>query len=189
MDKEQEYAFTVNGFIFGSAEDKQLADQELNTAKYIEKKIAGKSPQTVLAIYRASIDKKMFRTPVGYAYMHELQKRMAKGGISAEEMGAIPLYQIFNNRHDDEKAPRVIKVKKKTEPLRRKNILLTIINIILVLLVIAMFAISMSGSRPTVLNYRRTIENEYSTWTQQLDEREKAVREKERELGMAYGNE
>ena len=61
--------------------------------------------------------------------------------------------------------------------------------IILVLLVIAMFAISMSGSRPTVLNYRRTIENEYSSWKQQLDEREKAVREKERELGIAYGNE
>ena len=40
MDKEQEYAFTVNGFIFGSAEDKQLADQELNTAKYIEKKMS-----------------------------------------------------------------------------------------------------------------------------------------------------
>jgi hypothetical protein len=189
MDKEQEYAFTVNGFIFGSEQDKQLAEQELNTAKYIEKKIAGKSPQTVLAIYRASIDKKMFRTPVGYAYMHELQKRMAKGGISQEEMGSIPLYQIFNNRHDDEKAPRVIKVKKKTEPLRRRNVMLTIINIILVLLVIAMFAISMSGDRPTVLNYRRTIENEYSSWKQQLDEREKAVREKERELGIVYGNE
>ena len=72
---------------------------------------------------------------------------------------------------------------------KRKNTMLTIINIILILLVIAMFAISMSGNRPTVLNYRRTIENEYSSWKQQLDEREQAVREKERELGIVYGDE
>jgi hypothetical protein len=189
MDKEQELLFTVNGFIFGSEQDAELAKQELNTAKYIEKKIDNKSPATMLAIYKASIDKKMFRTPVGYAYLHDLQKRMALNGISGADIGGIPLYQIFNNHHEDEKAPRVIKVKKKKDPLKRRNTLLTIINIILVLLVIAMFAISVSGDRPTVLNYRRTIENEYSSWKQQLDEREKAIREKERELDIVYGNE
>lgn len=189
MDKEQELLFTVNGFIFGSQQDAELAQQELNTARYIEKKIENKSPATMLAIYKASIDKKMFRTPVGYAYLHDLQKRMASQGIAGSDIGGIPLYQIFNNHRDDEKAPRVIKVKKNNDPLKRRNTLLTVINIVLVLLVIAMFAISVSGNRPTVLNYRRTIENEYSSWKQQLDEREKAVREKERELGIEYGNE
>ena len=67
MDKEQELLFTVNGFIFGSQQDAELAQQELNTARYIEKKIENKSPATMLAIYKASIDKKMFRTPVAIA--------------------------------------------------------------------------------------------------------------------------
>ena len=173
MNREQEDLYTVNGFIFGSAQDTELAKQELNSARYIEKKIENKSPMTVLAIYKAAIEKKMFRTPVGYAYLHDIQKRLMASGVSQESMGAIPLYQIYSNLHE-EKAPRVVKVKKKADPLKRRNI---------------MFAISVSGDSPTVLNYRRTIENEYSAWKQQLDERENAIREKERELEMSYGYE
>lgn len=189
MNKEQEQLFKVNGFVFGSEEDAQLAREELNAAKYIEKKIENKSPETVLAIYKAAIDKKMFRTPVGYAYLHELQKRMISLGINKEDLCGIPMYQIFNNNREKEKVPRVIKIKKDKEPWEKKNALLTVVNVVLVVLVILMFIISMSGSRPTVINYRRTIENEYSSWKQELDEREKAINTKERELGIKYGNE
>ena len=141
-----------------------------------------------MAIYRAALDKKMFRTPVGYSYMHELQKRMLSMGVRPEELSPVPLYQVFNNKLEDEKVPRVVRVKKKPEPLKRKNAMLTLVNVILVILIIIMFAISMSGNRPTVLNYRRTLENEYSSWKQELDEREAVIREKERELDIRYGN-
>lgn len=188
MDKETEQLYRVNGFIFGSTADAEMAKEELNAARYIEKKIENKSPETVFAIYKAAIEKKMFRTPVGYAYLHELQKRMMASGISKEEITGIPLYQIFNNKKDDDKAPRVIKVKKNREPWEKKNAILTLVNFILIVLVIIMFAISMSGSRPTVLNYRHTIENEYSAWKQELDERERAINARERELEMTYGN-
>ncbi|MCR5799752.1 MAG: hypothetical protein K6G69_06725 [Lachnospiraceae bacterium] len=188
MDKEQIAASTVNGYLFGSADDVELANQELNAVRYIEKKIENKNGNTVLAIYRAALDKKMFRTPVGYSYMHELQKRMLSMGVRPEELSPVPLYQVFNNKLEDEKVPRVIRVKKKTEPLKRKNAMLTLVNVILVILIIIMFAISMSGNRPTVLNYRRTLENEYSSWKQELDEREAVIREKERELDIKYGN-
>lgn len=60
-------------------------------------------------------------------------------------------------------------------------------NFILIIMVIIMFLISLSGSRPTVLNYRRAIENEYSSWKQELDERESAIKAKERELNLNYG--
>lgn len=189
MNKEQEELCKVNGFVFGSIEDAELAKEELNAARYIEKKIENKSPETVLAIYKVAIDKKMFRTPVGYAYLHELQKKLLAQGVKKEDLSGIPMYQIFNNKRESEKVPRVIKIKKDKEPLKRKNAILTMVNVVLILLVILMFVISLSGSRPTVLNYRRTIENEYSSWKQELDEREKAINIKERELGLNYGNE
>ena len=99
--------------MFGSAEDVELAKNELNAAKYIEKKIADKNANTVLAIYRAALDKKMFRTPVGYSYMHDLQKRMIEAGIDASEIAPIPLYQIYGSPAQEDKPARVIKVKKK----------------------------------------------------------------------------
>ena len=185
MDKSQQEASSVNGFVFGSAEDVELAKNELNAAKYIEKKIADKNANTVLAIYRAALDKKMFRTPVGYSYMHDLQKRMIEAGIDASEIAPIPLYQIYGSPAQEDKPARVIKVKKKKEPLERRNAMLTAVNIILLALVIVMFLISVSGSRPTVLNYRRALENEYSSWKQELDERESAIRAKERELNIS----
>lgn len=185
MDKSQQEASSVNGFVFGSAEDVELAKNELNAAKYIEKKIADKNANTVLAIYRAALDKKMFRTPVGYSYMHDLQKRMIEAGIDASEIAPIPLYQIYGSPAQEDKPARVIKVKKKKEPLERRNAMLTVVNIILLALVIVMFLISVSGSRPTVLNYRRALENEYSSWKQELDERESAIRAKERELNIS----
>lgn len=187
MNKEQQAANSVNGYLFGATADVELANQELNAAKYIEKKIADKNANTVLTIYRAALEKKMFRTPVGYSYMHELQKRMIRGGINPEEIDPIPLYQVFGSVEED-KPRRVIPVKKKREPYERKNAILTLVNIILVLLVIAMFAISMSGSRPTVLNYRQALENEYSSWKDELDEREKVIKQKERELNITYNN-
>lgn len=185
MDKSQQEASSVNGFVFGSAEDVELAKNELNAAKYIEKKIADKNANTVLAIYRAALDKRMFRTPVGYSYMHDLQKRMIEAGIDASEIAPIPLYQIYGSPAQEDKPARVIKVKKKKEPLERRNAMLTVVNIILLALVIVMFLISVSGSRPTVLNYRRALENEYSSWKQELDERESAIRAKERELNIS----
>ena len=185
MDKSQQEASSVNGFVFGSAEDVELAKNELNAAKYIEKKIADKNANTVLAIYRAALDKKMLRTPVGYSYMHDLQKRMIEAGIDASEIAPIPLYQIYGSPAQEDKPARVIKVKKKKEPLERRNAMLTVVNIILLALVIVMFLISVSGSRPTVLNYRRALENEYSSWKQELDERESAIRAKERELNIS----
>lgn len=186
MDKEQRASSSVNGFVFGSAADVDLAKQELNSAKYIDSKIADKNATTVLAIYKAALEKKIFRTPVGYTYMHDLQKRMISMGVRPEDIDPIPLFQVFGSAKE-EKAPRVITVKKKKEPYERKNAILTLVNFVLIIMVIIMFLISLSGSRPTVLNYRRAIENEYSSWKQELDERESAIKAKERELNLNYG--
>ena len=61
----------------------------------------------------------------------------------------------------------------------RKSVLL---NIVLVLLVIAMFAITMTGKTENILNYEKAVTDRYASWEQDLTEREAAVREKEREL-------
>jgi hypothetical protein len=58
-------------------------------------------------------------------------------------------------------------------------------NVILVILVIALFAIAITGENANAINYRRAIQNEYSEWEQELTERENTVREKERELGIS----
>ena len=43
-----------------------------------------------------------------------------------------------------------------------------------------MFYISTTGSKPTVLNYEKALQNRYAQWEQELEQRESELREKER---------
>ena len=54
----------------------------------------------------------------------------------------------------------------------------------LAVLVIVLFAISLTGKNPTIINYRSKIVNQYASWEQELKEREAVVREKEAQLGI-----
>ena len=57
-------------------------------------------------------------------------------------------------------------------------------NIGLIIIVIGMFIITIIGENVNILNYRYKIENEYSVWQQELEEREAVIREKEAELRL-----
>ena len=186
MDKVKERKNTVNGYVFGSDEDVALAEKELTAIKIIDAKAKDQNVASVLKIYQMALDKKVFRTPVGYAYLHELQKRLIALGVNKDDIAGIPLFQIYSPAKE-EKAPREYIIPKKKDKYKRRNTILTLVNIILIILIIFMFAISFSGSSPNVINYRRALENEYSSWKQELDEREKAIKQKERELNLDYG--
>ena len=179
--------YTVNGFQFGSDKDRELAETEYSSIQYINGKIENRSAETILSVYQGAIERRMFRTPVGYAYLHDLQKKMVSMGMPKEKIPPIPLMQVFDNSATVEDKPRrevVANKRKKRNELREKNRILVIANIVLILLVIALFAISLKGSTPNMLNYRSAIINEYSSWEQELSLREGQIREKEKELGI-----
>lgn len=182
MDNNVKEEYTVNGFLFGSKTDVELAKNELNTVKYIDKKIENRNADTILSVFQGAVERKMFRTPVGYSYLHELQKRMASLGMDRRQIPPIPLFQVYNNQIDEEEKTRrtvTVPKRKRRNDVVRMNRTLILINVILVALIIALFAISLNGSSPTIMNYRTAIQNEYSGWEQELKERERAVREKE----------
>lgn len=185
MNEATRQEFTVDGFTFGSRDDVELANQELAAAKFIEKKVTGKSLETLKSVYEGCIERRMFRTPVGYAYLKELQHRMRTMGMPKDNIAGIPLYQIYNDKLENEpKPPRAIVIPKKKDNLRRINAWLILAVTLLIVLVIALFVITLTGENPNVLNYRYTIENEYANWQQELKDREAVIRAKERELGI-----
>ena len=47
-----------------------------------------------------------------------------------------------------------------------------------------MFVITMNSDSDNILNYKRNVTNRYSAWDEELTEREKAVREAEKRLGI-----
>ena len=174
----------VNGYRFGSYKDAQIAEEEMKKAKYFENKLIGKTGRGRLAVYDQIIDKKVFQTPIGWEYLKYMQEEMQGLGISEEEIRPIPLYLTFV--HDEEKAAEQ-PVRQRIRPSRRNDIMrkyrITLcLNVLLGILVVAMFAIAINSENPNILNYKNAIVNQYATWEQELTEREKAVRQKEQSL-------
>ena len=60
------------------------------------------------------------------------------------------------------------------------------VNAILVVCVVAMFAMTLTSDSPTIVDYQSKLLNRYASWEQELTEREKAVSEKDRNLGSRW---
>ena len=65
-----------------------------------------------------------------------------------------------------------------------KTIFSIILNIVLLILVGVMFYITITAETDNIINYRKNITNRYAGWEQELSDREKAVREAEKRLGI-----
>ncbi|MCR4650930.1 MAG: hypothetical protein K5662_04175 [Lachnospiraceae bacterium] len=185
MDDITKAERTVNGYLFGSEADVKLAQNELKKVKYINERVDNMDVATLLSVYKGALEKRIFRTPVGYGYLHDLQRKLLAGGCPLEDIPPIPMYQVFASLQDTEKEPvkrRNVIVRKRKSELIRKNGRLRIAVIVLSVLVVLMFVISMSGSSVTIINYREKVRDEYADWEQELKERENAVKVKEREL-------
>lgn len=180
--------WTINGFQFGSEKDAKQAKSEELKIKKLEDKMDYHNPQMVFMVYKKAIENRIFKTPVGYEYLKQLQKTLEQSPLIREEVPPIPVNQVYNLR--DSTAPAVEKVKgtqKPKKPKKEKQEFFTkktsiCFNIVLILLVGVMFFISTTGSRPTILNYEKALQNRYAAWEQELEQKEIKLREKEKAI-------
>lgn len=187
--------WTVGGFQFGTEKDAALAKGEQIRIEHIETKLDYNNMEMVNAVYKKAIDNRVFKTPVGYVFLRRLQEILKEHvqkepalDETVEEIPDIPIFGVYSLRESTNSVVERVKAsKKKPEKKappkeffsRRTSI---IVNIALLALIVVMFAISFTGTSPTVLNYEATIQNKYSHWEQELSEREAVIREKEKEL-------
>ena len=107
----------------------------------------------------------------------------------SEDLLNIPVLSVSNFREETSLVQEKIKASRKpvkSKPTRKELSvkLLLGVNAVLILLIAAMFYITINGSNPNIINYERVLQNKYSQWDQELTQREAVIREKERELLM-----
>ncbi|MBO5056328.1 MAG: hypothetical protein J6C64_08290 [Lachnospiraceae bacterium] len=178
----------VSGYSFGSVQDAETARAEGRKIEYFKEKTKGRSPANLLALYDKLLDEKVFKTPVGYEYLRQLQIQLQQEGISKELIRPIPLYISFSYNAGEEIEKAAVKQRirqSKTQKDKSGRLKLSIyINILLAVLVAAMFVITLKSDNPNILNYKKTIVNQYAAWEQELTRRENEVRKKEQELQL-----
>ena len=58
--------YTAGGYLFEDEESLKEARNEMEGVEYLKKRTNYKNPKSILNIYNTVIEKKLFKTPVGY---------------------------------------------------------------------------------------------------------------------------
>ncbi|CDF41499.1 putative uncharacterized protein [Roseburia sp. CAG:182] len=100
--------------------------------------------------------------------MRELQQYLRKIPYIAEK-DILPIPVKSGNADTKPKEQ-----KEKTD-FKKRYQTLTVICALLVIMVVSMFAITLTSDSPTILDYEKKIVNRYEAWEQELDAREQEL--------------
>lgn len=181
----KENSRSIEGYRFGNDKDAEQAASEARKIRFLEERIHYDDPQSVRAIYQRAIDNRIFQTPVGIEYLRKLQQFL-KTQTLEKEIRDIPIFnpvtsQIIRSREERAMKDEIKRLQANGKSIRRRYRISLMLNICLMILVMAMFIITLYSDNPNIINYKRTLENKYSAWEQDLTEREQQIREREKE--------
>lgn len=164
--------FTVDGFEFETEEEAKRAQKEKAGIRYIKENTDMNNPDIVYKLYMRLNKPDTFSTPVGLAFLVELQEFLHTiPYIKNEEIR--PIY-IGKSGRISKSAKKEILVYK------RKFHIALFFAIVLSISLVSMFAITcISGHSPYVVDYENEIIDKYEGWQQELEERETALDERE----------
>lgn len=189
MAEEKESGkFMVGGYEFATKEEAQLAKDELNAIKYLSQKTNSKDPKQVYSLYNKIIERKLFSTHVGMNYLKNLQTFLYKSDeIPNDKIQPIPINaetqgEINIRRERSEFKSELMDMSVKVAKYKNNFTRVMIINVVLIIIIIAMFVILNTSSNPNIINYEVNIQNKYSQWQEQLQSQEESLNARENAL-------
>lgn len=189
MAEEKESGkFMVGGYEFATKEEAQLAKDELNAIKYLSQKTNSKDPKQVYSLYNKIIERKLFSTHVGMNYLKNLQTFLYKSDeIPNDKIQPIPINaetqgEINIRRERSEFKSELRDMSVKVAKYKNNFTRVMIINVVLIIIIIAMFVILNTSSNHNIINYEVNIQNKYSQWQEQLQSQEESLNARENAL-------
>ena len=201
MEQLQE-TYEAGGFVFRTKKEAELAQREIEGTKYLRQKLDMENPNAVFSIYHNLIEQDLFETPVGYCFLKELRDYLLMiPAISNEEVLAIPIRypqteeeekkqkkeqkkeeQRKERQKEKEKAKNKKEQKKEGKNYKGRCQFFMVTSLILLISVVSMMLLAATSDNVNILNYENKLIDKYSSWEQELEEREQAVKEQEQAL-------
>lgn len=201
MEQLQE-TYEAGGFVFRTKKEAELAQREIEGTKYLRQKLDMENPNAVFSIYQNLIEQDLFETPVGYCFLKELRDYLLMiPAISNEEVLAIPIRypqteeeekkqkkeqkkeeQRKERQREKEKAKNKKEQKKEGKNYKGRCQFFMVTSLILLISVVSMMLLAATSDNVNILNYENKLIDKYSSWEQELEEREQAAKEQEQAL-------
>lgn len=180
MDKT---SLTVDGFVFPSAKEAQIALKEKQNIEVIRQRTPLNDSKAVYELYTKLIERDMFKTMVGYSFLYEMRYRLLTDfQYDEEDLPTVVLPKRMEYDKVSELNKGVMETKLQALMLTKKR--MSIVMAALAFMVVAMFVLAAVNPNVGYINAENKILNQYSAWQEELEQREKAVKEKEAQLGI-----
>lgn len=186
----KEKGMIIEGFYFTDEKIAEQAKREADGVQYIKENTDMKNPEMVLQLYHKLIAEKLFETPIGIGFLKELRDYLVEApGISEQELEVIPTEvllqetEVWNVKR--EKTADRARMEKKLAQTKKNLRTSLMVNLFLGIVVIGMLVVAMTSDQPNIINYENKLVDKYAQWQQELEEREKTIREREQELEIA----
>jgi hypothetical protein len=179
--KETEYK--VAGYIFTDAHSYKEAKREEETVEYIKANTDLNDLNKALKLYHKLVERKTLNTVIGYSFLYDLRNIILKAGIVAKEK--LPDIRIekqdkeprvYDNVFEKEKEQRHVALMEDYMTKLRNS---RIINIFLAVIILAMVVIAIFSDRSMYSIYENQVIDKYESWQTDLENREKALEERE----------
>lgn len=179
----------IAGYRFVNEINYKEAKHEAESVDYIRANTDLTDGHIVLKLYNKLIDRKTFKTIVGYNFLKELQDIIIQQNIaSSEELAGILIDTAAISRKNTIEAASALErtieeeYKKKNEELHTKRRNSRIINVFLAAIIIIMFLINIFSDRTVFSRYKEKVTNQYAAWDDKLNAREKELNKREDQL-------
>ena len=139
-------------------------------------------------MYNKLLDKELFRTQIGINYLKQLQQFLyVSDEIPNDKIRPIPvnfeLQEVLDGRREiTNNKGKIYRLTREKDSYKDKYTKLIIVNIVLVLIIVAMIAITMTSSNPTIIDYENKLVDKYAGWQERLELQEESLEQREQEL-------
>ena len=152
--------------------------------EYLRSKTDFGNMNNLRKLYDRILDRNMMETVVGIAFLKEIRETLIGSGMFTDnQLRPVPLLpevKKLKKRKENQTRSRERTLLERSE---RQNTVLKTVCFFLVVIVIAMFVIVLNGTRsPLAIRYEEQILNKYASWAEELQEKEKYLREYVRKL-------
>lgn len=207
--------YLVEGYEFDDMESANEAKKELEAVKYMSLKMEGCSPRETYLIYNKIVDENLFKTAIGYDYLHMLEEYLIQSGIfnvsgtdeenpdenpeayegnqgkghkkshgentMADNSAKIPkILQPDHSKASGQPSKNDGSLEKELKKTKDRLMTSLFFNVVLVIGILVMIYIASTSSNVNILNYETALQDKYSSWAEELKEKEESLKEREK---------
>ncbi len=177
--------YYIDGYAFETKEEYNLAMREQRNIVSIKGRMNSQSKESVLMIYRKLVSKELLVTPIGLEFLRELRYSLINDfHMEATEL---PMIHVTAHKREEKKSKEEYtanQLMKENNKLKDTLFKLRIFTFGLLIIIVGIFIMTATNPNSAYIDTENKIVNKYASWEEDLQQREKAVKDKEQALGI-----